>query len=62
MHEHMEHLRLVLDRLRQARLYVNLKKYTFCTNKLVFLGYVVSSQGIKVDKFKIEAIQQWPTP
>ncbi|XP_071933765.1 uncharacterized protein [Coffea arabica] len=61
-HEHLEHVRLVLETLRQARLYANLKKCTFCTNELVFLGYVVSSQGIKVDKSKIEAIEQWPTP
>ncbi|XP_027120527.1 uncharacterized mitochondrial protein AtMg00860-like [Coffea arabica] len=58
----MEHLRLVLDTLRKACLYANLKKCTFCTNELVFLGYVVSSQGIKVDESKIEAIKQWPTP
>ena len=62
MQEHMEHLRLVLNTLREARLYANLKKCTFCTNELVFLGYVVSSQGIKVDESKIEAIKQWPTP
>ncbi|XP_027170544.1 uncharacterized protein LOC113770323 [Coffea eugenioides] len=46
MHEHMEHLRLVLETLRKASLYANVKKCTFCTNELVFLGYVVSSQGI----------------
>ena len=57
MHVHMEHLRLVLDTLRKASLYANLKKCTFCTNDLVFLGYVVSSQGIKVDESKIEAIK-----
>ncbi|XP_027158252.1 uncharacterized protein LOC113759872 [Coffea eugenioides] len=60
--EHLEHVRLVLETLRKARLYANLKKCTFCTNELVFLGYGVSSQGIKVDKSKIEAIEQWPTP
>ncbi|XP_027093678.1 uncharacterized protein [Coffea arabica] len=61
-HEHLEHVRLVLETLRKARLYANLKKCTFCTNELVFLGYVVSSQGIKVDESKIEAIKQWTTP
>lgn len=61
-HEHLEHVRLVLETFRQARLYANLKKCTFCTNEFVFLSYVVSSQGIKVNESKIEAIQQWPTP
>ncbi|OMO99822.1 reverse transcriptase [Corchorus capsularis] len=60
--EHVEHLRCVLDVLRVEKLYANLKKFTFCTNKLVFLGFVVSSQGIEVDEEKIKAIKEWPTP
>ncbi|OMO70131.1 reverse transcriptase [Corchorus capsularis] len=44
------------------KLYANLKKCTFCTNKLVFLGFVVSTQGIEVDEEKIKAIKEWPTP
>ncbi|XP_027156445.1 uncharacterized protein LOC113757283 [Coffea eugenioides] len=41
--EHMEHLRAVLNALHQASLYANLKKCSFCTNQLVFLGYVISA-------------------
>lgn len=43
-------------------LYANIEKCTFCTDKLVFLGYVVSSHGIEVDESKIKAIKNWPTP
>ena len=32
------------------------------TDSLLFLGYVVSSEGIKVDKEKVKAIREWPTP
>ena len=39
-----------------------MKKCTFCTDKLVFLGFVVSAQGIQIDEDKIKAIQEWPTP
>ncbi|PIK33240.1 hypothetical protein BSL78_29946 [Apostichopus japonicus] len=53
---------MVLKTLRQEELYANLKKCTFCTDKLVFLGFVVSSQGLQVDEEKIRAIQEWPTP
>ncbi|OMO50325.1 reverse transcriptase [Corchorus capsularis] len=60
--EHVKHLRCVLDVLRVEKLYANLKKCTFCTNKFVFLGFVVSSQGIEVDEEKIKAIKDWPTP
>ncbi|XP_073057399.1 uncharacterized protein [Primulina eburnea] len=39
-----------------------LRKCDFCTSKLVFLGFVVSSQGIQVDEDKVSAIRDWPTP
>ncbi|WZY93770.1 hypothetical protein YC2023_066099 [Brassica napus] len=60
--EHMGHLEQVLKALRQEGLYANLKKCVFCTDQLVFLGFVVSSQGLKVDEEKNKAIQDWPTP
>ncbi|WVZ80689.1 hypothetical protein U9M48_028146 [Paspalum notatum var. saurae] len=50
LHEHMDHLRAVFDALRAARLFGNIKKCTFCTNRVSFLGYVVTPQGIEVDK------------
>ncbi|XP_027155495.1 uncharacterized protein LOC113755791 [Coffea eugenioides] len=60
--EHVEHVKLVLDVLRREKLYANLKKCSFCTDQLVFLGFVVSKQGIKVDEEKVKAIREWPTP
>ena len=60
--EHVVHLRSVLDVLRKEKLFVNMKKCTFCTNKLLFLGFVVSAQGILVDKEKVHEIQEWPSP
>ncbi|XP_024010544.1 uncharacterized protein LOC112085811 [Eutrema salsugineum] len=60
--EHVMHLRVVLDELRKEKLYANLKKCTFGTGNLVFLGFVVSADGIKVDEEKIQAIKDWPTP
>jgi hypothetical protein len=43
-------------------LYANFKKCTFCMEKVVFLGYVVSTKGIEVDEEKVKAIKKWPTP
>ena len=48
--------------LCSEQLYANLKKCTFCMGKIVFLGYVVTAQGIEMDKEKVKAIQEWPTP
>ena len=48
--------------LRKEKLYANLKKCSFCMDKVVFLGYVVSVKGIEVDEEKVKAIKEWPTP
>ena len=52
--EHVEHFKLVLGVLRAEKLFANLKKCTFCTDKLVFLGFVVSAKGIGVDEVVAE--------
>jgi hypothetical protein len=60
--EHIEHLRAIFGALRETRLFANLEKCTFCTDRVAFLGYVVTPQGIEVDEAKIEAIKSWPIP
>jgi hypothetical protein len=59
---HLEYLRAIFNVLRDARLFGNLEKCTFCTDRMSFLGYVVTSQGIEVDEAKIVAITSWPLP
>jgi hypothetical protein len=48
--------------LRDQKLYANLDKCTFCTDKVVFLSFVVSGQGVEVDEEKIKAIHEWVPP
>ena len=60
--DHILHVRLVLDVLRQEKLYANLKKCSFCMDRVNFLGFIVSSQGVEVDEEKVRAIRDWPTP
>ena len=60
--DHLLHLREVLSALRENKLYMNKAKCSFMTDKLLFLGYVVSGDGIQVDDAKIKAIRDWPTP
>jgi hypothetical protein len=60
--EQLVHLRQVLDVLKENKLFINLKKCTFFTNKLLFLGYIVSEDEIHVDQDKVRAIREWPTP
>jgi hypothetical protein len=60
--QHLDHLRNVLNVLRGEKLYANFKKYTFCMEKIVFLGYVVIAQGIEMDGKKVKAIWDWLVP
>ena len=60
--EHLDHLHAIFDALRDACLFGNLEKCTFCTDRVSFLGYVVTPQGIEVDQAKVEAIQGRPIP
>ena len=58
---HINHLHCVLVVLRKEKLYANLKKCSFCMDKVVFLGYVFSMKGIEVDEENVKAIKEWPT-
>ena len=60
--EHLEHSRQLFSILREQRLFVNLKKCDFYADRIIFLGYVVTKDGIEMDRSKIEAITNWPTP
>jgi len=60
--EHLDHLKQIMEVLNKERLYGNLKKCTFFTPKVTFLGYIITAQGIQVDESKIEAIKSWPVP
>ena len=52
----------MLETLQSYRLYAKFSKCEFWLNSVAFLGHVVSSEGIRVDPQKIEAIKSWPTP
>ncbi|GKC14282.1 transposon ty3-I gag-pol polyprotein [Tanacetum coccineum] len=60
--EHLGQLRKVMKALADNDLFVNLKKYTFLTNKLLFIGYIVSLDGIHVDETKVQAVRDWASP
>lgn len=53
--QHLNHLWQACSTLRKDQSYVNLKKCTFMSNKVVFLGFVVSAAGISADPEKVQA-------
>ncbi|XP_048134036.1 uncharacterized protein LOC115730707 [Rhodamnia argentea] len=58
----LEHLRDVLLTLQKNQLFINLKKCSFMTERLLFLGFIVGSDGLHVDAKKVAVIRDWPTP
>jgi len=60
--EHTNHLRTMLQTLREHQLYAKLKNCEFWLTKVTFLGHVVIKEGIKVNPQKINAIVEWPRP
>ncbi|KAL4341716.1 hypothetical protein GQ457_17G010330 [Hibiscus cannabinus] len=60
--EHVEHLRIVLQTLRERQLFAKFSKCEFWLSEVSFLGHVISSDGIKVDVRKIQTILDWRPP
>ena len=60
--EHEQHRRLVLQRLREHRLFAKFNKCEFWLSQVTFLVHIISKEGIKVDPSKIEAVRDWPRP
>jgi len=56
----LDHLTQVCVVLRKESLYAKPKKCTFLTDQVIFLGVVISSQGISADPDKIKTIVEWP--
>ena len=60
--EHAEHLRIILEKLRQNQLYAKFSKCEFWLEKVAFLGHVLTADGVVVDPAKIEAVLEWQQP
>ena len=54
--DHLDKLKVVLQRLSNAGFKVNAKKYTFCTNEIKYMGYILTRDGIKPQQNKVQAI------
>jgi ribonuclease HI len=62
MEEHEEHLRIVLQWLRDHQQYAKFSKCEFWIKEVPFLGHVVSPEGITVDPDKVKEVLEWKTP
>ncbi len=62
LQEHTLHVRRVLQRLLENRLFVKAEKCVFHASSVSFLGSVVSAEGIGMDPAKVRAVMDWPVP
>ena len=60
--EHLRHLNLVLRTLYKKKLLINLKKCSFLKKELVYLGFVVLEEELKMDSNKVQVILNWLIP
>lgn len=60
--QHWRDVRAVLDRLRRAELFVNLKKCTFAAKEVAFLGFLIGVRGVRADPARVVSITSWPIP
>src|SRR6266487_5425240 len=62
LEEHRRVTRLVLERLRQYRLYLKPEKCEFEKTRIEYLGLIISEGKAEMDPVKIEAVSKWPVP
>ena len=59
---HQGHVRKVLQRLLENRMFVKVEKCKFSCSSTAFLGYIITAGSIAMDPEKVRAVEQWPTP
>ena len=60
--DHVKHVSWVLDRLLENKLFLSLEKCKWFGEEIDFLGFIVNTEGIKMQPAKVEAIRSWPAP
>lgn len=60
--QHEEHVRRVLQRLRDSNLHAKPEKCEFHTTSVEYLGFLVTPEGVKMDETKSRAVDEWPRP
>src|SRR5438876_10729119 len=59
---HTQHVKEVLQRLRQYNLYAKLSKCQFSITQTNFLGYILRPDGVAMELSRVKTIEEWPEP
>ena len=60
--EHIQHVRLVLQRLLENKLFVKAEKCEFHVSTTTYLGFIISEGKMSMDPAKVRAVMEWPQP
>jgi len=60
--KHLEYIKIVLEKLRKAGLYLDIKKCEFKIKTVKYLGLIITDEGIKMNPAKMKTIQNWKIP
>jgi len=60
--DHARHIHIVLQKLREHRLYAKFSKCEFWLEEVSFLGHILSKNGITVDPCKVQDVLNWKQP
>ena len=58
----VRHVRIVLDKLCEYKLFAKLSKCDFFQKEITYLGHHISRSGVSMDKSKIDVLLNWPPP
>jgi len=60
--EHLQHVKAVLQQMRDHRLFAKRSKCSFGESSVAYLGHIISAQGVAMDAEKVAAVEAWPQP
>jgi hypothetical protein len=60
--EHLQHVKLVFQTLRENKLALKQAKCSFGAEKVAYLGHIISAAGVAMDPSKVEVVEAWPPP
>jgi hypothetical protein len=60
--EHLKHLAIVMKKLQQEKMLINMRKSSIMKTELIYLGFVISANEMKMDLDNVEVIKNWPSP
>jgi hypothetical protein len=60
--EHLRHVRTVFRTLQDHQLFLKQSKCEFGRSSVAYLGHVILAEGVAMDKFKVQAVLDWPVP